>query len=158
MARVAADSSVFHAIADPTRRAILDLLRDGEQTVTTLMDRVSPPTSPAAGKPSRRPRTAGRTPRRRGAAASVTPRISQSAFSQHLAVLRGAGLVDSHKSGRTRVYALRPAPLRQVVDWIALYDAFWTEKLDQLGDYLDRGHSAPSPPRGGPMTNSGARP
>jgi DNA-binding transcriptional ArsR family regulator len=34
--RRAANSSVYHAIADPTRRAILDLLRGGEQPVNFL--------------------------------------------------------------------------------------------------------------------------
>ncbi len=37
MSRPAANATVYHAIADPTRRAILDLLaRDGEQPVTHL--------------------------------------------------------------------------------------------------------------------------
>lgn len=137
MARAAADSSVFHAIADPTRRAILDLLRHGEQTVSDLMEKLPPPPSRAA-RPHGAARSARplRSPSRRRSAAP--PRISQSAFSQHLAVLRSAGLVESHKSGRLRVYSIRPAPLRQVVDWIALYDAFWTDRLDRLGAFLDR--------------------
>lgn len=135
MARASADSSVFHAIADPTRRAILDLLRSGEQTVSDLMEKLAPPpTRPP--RPSRTPRPPKSPSRRRRT--STLPHISQSAFSQHLAVLRSAGLVESNKSGRLRVYSIRPAPLRQVVDWIALYDAFWTDRLDRLGEFLDR--------------------
>jgi len=36
MSRPAASADIFVAIADPTRRAILDLLRDGEQPVKQL--------------------------------------------------------------------------------------------------------------------------
>jgi len=115
MSRIAADASVFHAIADPTRRAILDLLREGEMTVGEMFEQV---------------RRAAR-----GAA-----RITQSAFSQHLAVLRRAGLVRDRREGRMRYYAFEPAPLAEVVDWIVAYDRFWEEKLDHLGRYLDRRH------------------
>lgn len=111
MSRVAADASVFHAIADPTRRAILDLLREGEKTVSAMLE-----------------------------AMRRAYRLTQSAFSQHLAVLKRAGLVASRKEGRMRVYSFRPQPLTEVVDWIAAYDRFWTEKLDKLGKYLDQRH------------------
>ncbi len=95
---------VFHAISDPTRRAILDQLRDGE----------------------------------RPASAFVTPRpMSQPALSQHLRALRDAGLVRSRKQGRQRIYALEAARLREVARWIAHYEAFWDDKLDALGAYLD---------------------
>ena len=36
---VTQDSAVFHAIADPTRRAILDRLRDGGQAVNEIAGR-----------------------------------------------------------------------------------------------------------------------
>jgi DNA-binding transcriptional ArsR family regulator len=63
--------------------------------------------------------------------------VTQSAFSQHLAVLRGAGLVRAEKDGRHRVYSFNAAPLTDVVDWIVAYDRFWSGKLDNLGRYLD---------------------
>ena len=114
MGRIAADSSVFHAIADPTRRAILDLLRheaeESRRTVLAMLGRLS-----------------------RGG-------LTQSAFSQHLKVLLSAGLVTAEKRGRLRIYALRPRPLQEVADWIAAYDAFWTGKLDNLGRYLRAEH------------------
>ena len=45
MARLAADASAFAAIADPTRRAILDTLRDGERSVNEIREALgaSPP-------------------------------------------------------------------------------------------------------------------
>jgi DNA-binding transcriptional ArsR family regulator len=38
MARAAADESVFHAIACPTRRALLHALSEGEKNVSQLVD------------------------------------------------------------------------------------------------------------------------
>ncbi len=114
MSRTAADASVFHAIADPTRRAVLDLLREGAAAVSALLGSLD---------------------------------VSQSALSQHLSVLRRAGLVRAEKRGRQRLYSVRAEPLREVADWIAHYDRFWSEKLDNLGRYLERTHG---PPRSGP--------
>lgn len=63
--------------------------------------------------------------------------ISQPALSQHLRVLRDAGLVAPRRDGRRRLYRLRPEPLRAVYDWVAHYERFWDAKLDALGAYLD---------------------
>src|SRR6266542_4280069 len=104
MARPAATEDVFRAIADGTRRRLLDGLRGGEQPVGTL-----------------------------AAAFAVSP----SAVSQHLAVLRAAGLVRERRAGRQRLYRIRAAPLQEVADWIAAYERFWERKLDALGRYLD---------------------
>ena len=64
--------------------------------------------------------------------------VSLSAISQHLAILRDAGLVRVRSEGRQRLYVLRPTPLRKVARWIGHYERFWNERLDALGDYLDR--------------------
>lgn len=125
MSRAAADASVFYAIADPTRRAVLDLLRDGERTVGDLFEQVRLVAAGAA-------------------------RMTQSAFSQHLAVLRRAGLVRDRKEGRLRYYAFEPQPLAEVVDWIVAYEQFWDDKLGNLGRYLDREHGRPAPLQGDP--------
>ena len=63
--------------------------------------------------------------------------ISQPAVSQHLRVLREAGLVAERREGRRRMYALRAEGLREVYDWAAHYERFWSEKLDALGVWLD---------------------
>ncbi len=121
MPRIAADATVFYAIADPTRRTILDVLREeGERTVAGLLEKVERVLEAVGG-------------------------ITQSAFSQHLAVLRRVGLVSVRKEGRARVYAFRPEPLREVVDWAMAYEKFWDEKLDNLGHYLDRTHGRQAP-------------
>lgn len=64
--------------------------------------------------------------------------MTLSAVSQHLGVLRSAGLVSQRKSGRQRLYRLNPAPLKEVADWLTFYQPFWQERLSGLGDYLDR--------------------
>lgn len=56
--------------------------------------------------------------------------------SQHLAVLRDAGLVSVRKEGRQRIYKLNAEPLKDVAAWVQGYEKFWTGKLAALGDYL----------------------
>ena len=105
MTTTAPNASVFHAIADPTRRRILDLLMAGEMAATAIAEPFE---------------------------------MSQPAVSQHLKVLREVGLVTQQKVGRQRRYRLEPEQLRQVYDWIAHYERFWTDRLNKLGAYLDR--------------------
>lgn len=63
--------------------------------------------------------------------------MSLPAVSQHLAVLRDAGLVSVRKSGRQRIYRLNAEPLKSVAEWVGEYEKFWTGKLVDLGKYLD---------------------
>ena len=60
------------------------------------------------------------------------------AVSQQLRVLRRAGLVSERREGRQRYYRLNPEPLKEVRDWMRLYERFWTRKLRNLGTYLDK--------------------
>lgn len=62
------------------------------------------------------------------------------AISQHLRVLEEAGLVTIRRDGRHRMYRLRTAPLRDVMKWTDEFAAFFSARLDDLGDYLDRKH------------------
>ena len=64
--------------------------------------------------------------------------ISQPAISKHLRCLRGAGLVRRRSQGRRRFYRLEADRLRQVFDWVAYFEKYWDQKLDALGDYLDK--------------------
>lgn len=64
--------------------------------------------------------------------------MSQPAVSQHLKVLREAGLVTPRREGKLRMYSLEAAPLQQVFDWAGHYQRFWEKKLDALGAVLDR--------------------
>ena len=65
-------------------------------------------------------------PRTVGELTDAVP-VSQPAVSQHLKVLREAGLVTAEKDGVRRIYRLRPegwAPLRA---WV---ESFWDEALE----------------------------
>ena len=71
---------VFEALGDPVRRLILEQLAAGEQPTGTLVTALQ----------------------------SLMP-ISQPAVSQHLKVLREAGLVSVRATGTRRIYALDQA-------------------------------------------------
>jgi len=64
--------------------------------------------------------------------------VSQPAVSQHLAVLRHAGLVTERREGRYVRYAAAPEGLKPLADWMALYAIFWRERFDRLEDLLKR--------------------
>ena len=63
--------------------------------------------------------------------------VSQPAVSQHLAVLKAAGLVSERREGRCVHYRAQPAALRPLVDWMAHYSAFWPESFDRLETLLE---------------------
>ena len=62
--------------------------------------------------------------------------------SEHLKVLRQAGLVSETKRGRERYYQLQAAPLREVRDWLSPYERFWREKMTDLRAVLDEAGDA----------------
>jgi DNA-binding transcriptional ArsR family regulator len=91
---IAAVGDVFKALADPTRRTILDELseRDG-QTLFEICARLT--TRHGLGS-------------------------TRQAISQHLAVLEDAGLVRTRKEGRYKFHDLQRAPLERIADrWLA---------------------------------------
>lgn len=93
----------FAALADPTRRHLLERLAAGDRAVCDLTSGLD---------------------------------MSQAAVSQHLRVLREAGLVTAKREGRHRYYQLRPAGLSELRDWLDELERFWQERLAALGDYL----------------------
>ncbi|PAP93254.1 ArsR/SmtB family transcription factor [Mesorhizobium wenxiniae] len=58
--------------------------------------------------------------------------VSQPAVSQHLAVLRGAGLVAERRAGRNAYYRTDPQGLDPLLGWIERYPAFWPERIERL--------------------------
>jgi DNA-binding transcriptional ArsR family regulator len=85
---------VFRALADPTRRTILDELteRDG-QTLFEICSRLA-------------------TRHQLGS--------TRQAISQHLAVLEEAGLIGTRREGRYKFHHLNTDPIRIIVDrWLA---------------------------------------
>jgi DNA-binding transcriptional ArsR family regulator len=98
---------VFAALANPTRRDVLDLLLDGPRPVQEIAERFD---------------------------------MARPSVSEHLKVLRDAGLVSETKHGRQRLYAVEPDPLRDLQQWLAPYERFWRAKLASLGELLDARH------------------
>jgi len=99
-----AENRIFQALADPSRRAILEALTHGEAAVKELTARFD---------------------------------ISQPAVSQHLATLKAAGLVHGRREGRCVYYRVEPRGMKPLVDWIAHYRAFWTDRVDRLQRLLE---------------------
>jgi DNA-binding transcriptional ArsR family regulator len=65
--------------------------------------------------------------------------MTRPAVSQHLRVLRQAGLVVEERVGRERHYRLDARPLRTVVDWAGHYERFWQHHARLLGELLEGG-------------------
>ena len=55
--------------------------------------------------------------------------VSRPAVSQHLKVLKDAGLVVDRKDGARRIYSVDPQGL---TDIRAYFDSFWDEALDRF--------------------------
>jgi DNA-binding transcriptional ArsR family regulator len=68
-----------------------------------------------------------------GELAKTTP-VTRSAVSQHLRVLKEAGLVTETPQGTRRIYRLDPAGLAAVRDWL---DGQWDMALDAFGAFAD---------------------
>ncbi|MDP8959739.1 MAG: metalloregulator ArsR/SmtB family transcription factor [Actinomycetota bacterium] len=63
--------------------------------------------------------------------------ITRQAVSKHLVALQEARLVESQRHGREIRYQLTPAPLSEVMSWMALVGAKWDERLQALQEYLE---------------------
>ena len=99
------EDKLFQALADSSRRAILQSLTQGEAAVKDLTARFD---------------------------------LSQPAVSQHLAVLKDAGLVVSRREGRLVYYRVEPEGMRPLFDWLTHYRFFWSERATRLEQLLDR--------------------
>jgi DNA-binding transcriptional ArsR family regulator len=95
---------IFYAIADPTRRKILELLASqGELSASGIYANFS---------------------------------ASPPAISQHLKVLREAGLVKMEKRAQQHIYQLNPEAMHEVEDWSVQLAQLWNQRLDALDELL----------------------
>lgn len=62
--------------------------------------------------------------------------VSQPAISQHLAALRGAGLVTERREGRFIYYRAETNGLAPLIRWVDQYQAFWPDRLHKLKNVL----------------------
>ena len=88
--------TALKALAEPRRRRILMLVRDGELSAGEIASHFE---------------------------------ISRPAVSQHLTVLREAGLVDERRNGTRRLYRARPEGLAELKEFL---EGFWEERLEML--------------------------
>ena len=75
-------------------------------------------------------------PRAVNALATGLP-VSRPAVSQHLKVLKDAGLVEERSEGVRRIYSLRREGLAELRDWL---DSFWGDALDAFKVEAERSH------------------
>lgn len=61
--------------------------------------------------------------------------VSRPAVSQHLRVLKEAGLVSETPEGARRIYRLDPRGIAAMRDWL---DAHWSSALDAFRDFADK--------------------
>jgi DNA-binding transcriptional ArsR family regulator len=64
-------------------------------------------------------------------------RLRQPQVSKHLRVLSAAGLVDVRVDAQRRIYALQPAPLRELEVWLERYRRLWEANFQRLDALLD---------------------
>lgn len=105
-----ARAGVFEALGDPVRRRLLELLAPGEQPAGALVT-----------------------------ALQARVRITQPAVSQHLRVLREAGLVQVRAEGTRRLYAVDDAGTAAARAWLARFEDTFAQPLDALATELVRG-------------------
>lgn len=65
--------------------------------------------------------------------------VSLAAVSKHLKVLEAAELVERRKRGSYQMVRLNAKTLRSAEQWLAYYEKFWTQQLDALQTYLEKG-------------------
>jgi DNA-binding transcriptional ArsR family regulator len=78
-------------------------------------------------------------PRSVGELAAVMP-VSRPAVSQHLKVLREAGLVSEHQEGTRHIYQLNPIALAALRDQL---DTYWRRALTRYTEILSDGTDEP---------------
>jgi DNA-binding transcriptional ArsR family regulator len=94
----------FTALADPTRRHIIETLAAGEASFGELAERFE---------------------------------MSRPAVSQHLKVLRDAGIVASRADAQRRIYRLNDGSLDELETWLGTVRDYWSRRLDQLEQLLN---------------------
>jgi DNA-binding transcriptional ArsR family regulator len=62
--------------------------------------------------------------------------VTRPAVSQHLTVLKDAGLLTERREGTRRLYRARPEGLEPLVDWMGHYGTFWRERFANLRTVL----------------------
>lgn len=103
-------SQTFAALANPTRRAILARLAEGEATVNELAQ-------PFLAEPFN---------------------MSLPAISQHIKVLERAGLITQGQKAQYRPCTIDVTPLKEISTWTEQYRPIWEARFDNMDDYINQ--------------------
>lgn len=77
--------------------------------------------------------------------------VTRPAISQHLRVLKDAGLLGERREGTRRMYRARPESLAEVRRFL---DDFWTASLDRLRDAAEAAEAGEESAQGHPNRHS----
>jgi DNA-binding transcriptional ArsR family regulator len=64
-------------------------------------------------------------------------KLRQSQVSQHLTVLKTAGLVEAERRAQQRLYKLRSQHMKKLHKWLDRYRCIWEERLEQLDELVE---------------------
>jgi DNA-binding transcriptional ArsR family regulator len=101
-------SETFAALANPTRRAILARLAEGEATVNEIAE-------PFLTEPFN---------------------MTLPAISHHIKVLERAGLITQGQKAQYRPCTIDAAPLEEISKWTEQYRHIWEARFDHMDAYL----------------------
>jgi DNA-binding transcriptional ArsR family regulator len=62
--------------------------------------------------------------------------MSLTGFCKHVRVLERAGLVRRTRHGRENTLGFSAKPLREVAQWVSVYEHFWNARLDRLEQFF----------------------
>ncbi len=105
--------AVFKALADASRRELLDSLRAGNgQTLGELCQRL----------------------------AKSGSHMTRQAVSKHLAILEEANLVATERRGREKLHYLNPVPIHEIAErWIGKFERGRLQALSDMKEALEEG-------------------
>jgi DNA-binding transcriptional ArsR family regulator len=66
--------------------------------------------------------------------------ISRPAVSKHIKILTECGLLIIRRNGRERICQADRRKLKTVADWTETYRSFWSQKMDALETFLEKGN------------------
>jgi DNA-binding transcriptional ArsR family regulator len=64
--------------------------------------------------------------------------VTRTAIAKHLKILEEGEVIRVARKGRERINHLNPAALRVVAEWLALFDRFWDERLQELKTEVEK--------------------
>ena len=67
--------------------------------------------------------------------------VSRPAISKHIRILTECGIVMIHTRGRQRYCEAQLQKLTEVSQWVDYFKTYWTQKLDALGEFLEKGET-----------------